>query len=84
MPDRGVWVPTNSVDSRVRPTLGVDSGDLVRILVGSVGGGAADTETPTPAGSLPPDGGLGDVEARATGDGGDPADGGRPALEEEL
>lgn len=31
MPDRVVWVPTNSLDSRVRPTLGVDSGAVVRI-----------------------------------------------------
>ncbi|HEV2088323.1 MAG TPA: hypothetical protein VGR21_08435, partial [Cryptosporangiaceae bacterium] len=31
MPDRVVWVPTNSVGSRVRPTLGVDSGAVVRI-----------------------------------------------------
>ena len=89
MPDRVVWVPTNSVDSRVRPTLGVDAGDLVRVTVGTAGSfddaaGASRTETSGVAGSLPPDGGLGDVEARPTGDGGDPADGGRPALEEEL
>jgi NADH-quinone oxidoreductase subunit G len=31
MPDRVVWVPTNSVGSRVRPTLGVDAGAVVRI-----------------------------------------------------
>ncbi|SHN45537.1 NADH-quinone oxidoreductase subunit G [Cryptosporangium aurantiacum] len=70
MPDRVVWVPTNSVDSRVRPTLGVGAGDLVRVTAGS----------PTGAGPGP-DGGLGDVEARATSDGGDPADGGRPAVD---
>ena len=86
MPDRVVWVPTNSVDSRVRPTLGVGAGDLVRVRVGTAGGssGASAAEVSDQAGSLPPDGGLGDVEARATGDGGNPADGGRPALEEEL
>jgi NADH-quinone oxidoreductase subunit G len=81
MPDRVVWVPTNSVDSRVRPTLGVDAGDLVRITVGSATAGAAGGEVSGVPGSLPPDGGLGDVEARATSDGGDPADGGRPAAD---
>ncbi|TQS44920.1 NADH-quinone oxidoreductase subunit G [Cryptosporangium phraense] len=64
MPDRVVWVPANSVDSRVRPTLGVGAGDLVRITAGS-----ADVAP------------VGDVEARATSDGGDPADGGVPAPE---
>ncbi|HEY9522122.1 MAG TPA: molybdopterin dinucleotide binding domain-containing protein, partial [Thermopolyspora sp.] len=35
MPDRVVWVPTNSVGSQVRPTLGVDTGALVTISTGS-------------------------------------------------
>ncbi|WP_063725827.1 NADH-quinone oxidoreductase subunit G [Cryptosporangium arvum] len=78
MPDRVVWVPTNSVDSQVRPTLGVGAGDLVRITAG-----VADRKPSGVPGSVPADGGLGDVEARATSDGGDPADGGRPAVDTE-
>ncbi|MBW8172450.1 NADH-quinone oxidoreductase subunit G [Ornithinimicrobium sp. Arc0846-15] len=31
MPDHVVWIPTNSADSRVRPTLGADSGSVVSI-----------------------------------------------------
>jgi NADH-quinone oxidoreductase subunit G len=75
MPDRVVWVPTNSVDSRVRPTLGVGAGELVRVTAGRA------PDLSEPGGRLSPDGGLGDVEARATSDGGDPADGGRPAAD---
>ncbi|MFG1926681.1 NADH-quinone oxidoreductase subunit G [Cryptosporangium sp. NPDC048952] len=82
MPDRVVWVPTNSVDSRVRPTLGVGAGDLVRVTAGSANGASAPVSSGVP-GSVPADGGLGDVEARATSDGGDPADGGRPAVDTE-
>jgi len=76
MPDRVVWVPTNSADSRVRPTLGVGAGDLVRITAGVASGGVSGVP-----GSVPADGGRGDVEARGTSDGGDPADGGRPAVD---
>jgi len=35
LPDRVVWVPTNSPGSTVRPTLGVSSGAVVAISVGS-------------------------------------------------
>ncbi|HSF26455.1 MAG TPA: NADH-quinone oxidoreductase subunit G [Actinomycetes bacterium] len=35
MPDRVVWVPTNSVGSQVRPTLAVDTGAVVTITAGS-------------------------------------------------
>lgn len=31
MPDRVVWLPTNSTNSRVRPMLGADSGTVVKI-----------------------------------------------------
>jgi len=34
MPDRVVWVPTNSVGSRIRPTLGIDVGAVVKISAG--------------------------------------------------
>ncbi|MGB3684542.1 MAG: NADH-quinone oxidoreductase subunit G [Ornithinimicrobium sp.] len=36
MPDRVVWLPTNSVGSQVRAMLGVDAGAVVRISAGSV------------------------------------------------
>ena len=35
MPDRVVWLPTNSVGSQVRRTLGVDTGAVVTISTGS-------------------------------------------------
>jgi NADH-quinone oxidoreductase subunit G len=83
MPDRVVWVPTNSPGSRVRPTLGVGAGALVRLTRGS-----ADTsDTAATSGGSDDAGGRvrgGDVEARAVSDGGDPADGGRPAPEGEA
>jgi NADH-quinone oxidoreductase subunit G len=76
MPDRVVWVPTNSPGSRIRPTLGVGPGEIVRLTAGTVRAGSppvgnAETDVETAAEA--------DVEARAVSDGGDPADGGRPA-----
>jgi NADH-quinone oxidoreductase subunit G len=35
MPDHVVWVPTNSVGSTVRATLGADAGELVRVRAGA-------------------------------------------------
>ncbi|MGA8112923.1 MAG: molybdopterin dinucleotide binding domain-containing protein, partial [Actinocatenispora sp.] len=51
MPDRVVWVPTNSVGSTVRRTLGTDAGAVVGIAV--AGDAAADgTERTQPPGPL--------------------------------
>jgi NADH-quinone oxidoreductase subunit G len=41
MPDRVVWLPTNSVGSTVRRTLAVDAGALVRLAPGGSAGAAA-------------------------------------------
>ena len=42
MPDRVVWLPTNSAGSRVRPTLGVDAGAVVSIAVAEAAATSAD------------------------------------------
>ena len=41
MPDHVVWVPTNSTGSRVRATLGVDAGAVVRVGAAEHTGGVA-------------------------------------------
>ena len=41
MPDRVVWLPTNSAGSAVRATLGADAGAVVTVTAGSAGTGAA-------------------------------------------
>ena len=41
MPDRVVWVPTNSLHSTVRRTLAVDTGDLVKIAGAQIGGASS-------------------------------------------
>ncbi|HVN11072.1 MAG TPA: NADH-quinone oxidoreductase subunit G [Kineosporiaceae bacterium] len=52
MADRVVWLPTNSPRSRVRATLGVDSGALVTITAGTAGTGVK-ARTATSEGALP-------------------------------
>jgi NADH-quinone oxidoreductase subunit G len=42
MPDRVVWLPTNSVGSQVRRTLAADAGAVVRIAAGPTSTGTAD------------------------------------------
>jgi NADH-quinone oxidoreductase subunit G len=41
MPDRVVWVPTNSPGSTVRPTLRVGAGAVVRISAANAAGSAS-------------------------------------------
>lgn len=43
MPDAVVWVPTNSLGSAVRATLGVDAGAVVSLSAAAAGGSAHET-----------------------------------------
>jgi NADH-quinone oxidoreductase subunit G len=47
MPDRVVWLPTNSPRSAVRAALGADTGAVVTITAGTVGTGVPAATVPS-------------------------------------